>query len=307
MHHSVAEFRPRNRCPLCNSTELTDVLVLDGLRIARCNACEFMLSRDILAPEAIDQFYVDGYHDQRHMDGQRVNASINVELLRSLSLDPAGKSLLDVGSGFGFLLDKLRHRKASRLAGAELSRAQRAYSIDKLHLETFGQLDELSDQDQFDIITIFEVIEHIPEPLEFIQGVCKHLRKGGSLVVGTDNFTSDVVKVLGDRFPKWIPHEHVSFFTPSSLKSMLLRCDGLTFAAARSFTPWELLARKLAFQATSGRKGGKSYSYQSERDDHGGAGYRFFALRHAANRSWFKLTQRPDLSGEMMYIHMVKA
>jgi 2-polyprenyl-3-methyl-5-hydroxy-6-metoxy-1,4-benzoquinol methylase len=265
-----------------------------------------MFSRDVLAPEAIDQFYVDGYHDQRHMDGQRVNANINVELIRSLSIDLEGKSVLDVGSGYGFFLDKLRRSKAARLAGVELSRAQRTHSVDTLRLETFGQFHELSDEDQFDIITIFEVIEHIPEPLQFIQGVCRHLKKGGSLVVGTDNFTSEVVNVLAERFPKWIPHEHVSFFTPSSLKAMLLRCDGLTFNAARSFTPWELLLRKLVFQATSGRKGGKSYSYQAERSGHGNAGYRFFPLRLAANRSWFKLSQRADLNGEMMYIRMMK-
>jgi 2-polyprenyl-3-methyl-5-hydroxy-6-metoxy-1,4-benzoquinol methylase len=306
MHHSIAEFRPRERCPLCSGEDLSDFRVLDGLRIARCNACQFMFSRDVLAPEAIDQFYVDGYHDQRHMDGQRVNASINLELIRSLSFDLAGKSVLDVGSGYGFFLDKLRHSKASRLAGVELSRAQRTYSTDTLHLEIFGQLHELSDKDQFDIITIFEVIEHIPEPLQFIQAVCRHLKKGGSLVVGTDNFTSDVVNVLADGFPKWIPHEHVSFFTPSSLKAMLLQCDGLTFDAARSFTPWELLLRKLAFQATFGRKGGKSYSYQAERRGHDNAGYRFFPLRLAVNRSWFKLTRQANLNGEMMYIRMTK-
>lgn len=305
MHHSVAEFRPRDRCPLCNSADIGDYLTLDGLRIARCKGCEFMFSRDMLAPDAIDQFYVDGYHDRRHMDGQRVNAGINVELLRSLHLDVAGKSLLDVGSGYGFLLDKLRHGNATRLAGVELSRAQRTYSINELHLETFGQLDQLSSRDQFDIITIFEVIEHIPSPFEFIQAVCRYLKPGGSLVVGTDNFTSDVVTVLADRFPKWIPHEHVSFFTGDSLKAMLLRCDGLKVAAARSFTPWELLLRKLVFQATSGRKGGKSYSYRTERDTHGQSAYRLFQLRLAANRSWFKLAQRPDLRGEMMYVHMV--
>jgi 2-polyprenyl-3-methyl-5-hydroxy-6-metoxy-1,4-benzoquinol methylase len=307
MHHSIAEFRPRDRCPLCNASELADFLILDGLRIARCTLCDFMFSRDVLAPEAIDQFYVDGYNDQRHMDGQRVNASINVELLRSLQIDVAEKSLLDVGSGYGFFLDKLRWSKAARLAGVELSSAQRSYSDRVLRLQTFGQLEQLTGQDQFDIITAFEVIEHIPEPLQFIRAVCGHLKPGGSLVIGTDNFTSNVVTVMSESFPKWIPHEHVSFFSPGPLKTMLLRCNGLTFNAARSFTPWELLLQKLAFQATSGRKGGKSYCYQAERDVHSQAGYRLFQLRHAANRSWFKLTQRPDLNGEMMYIHMVKA
>jgi 2-polyprenyl-3-methyl-5-hydroxy-6-metoxy-1,4-benzoquinol methylase len=307
MDKAVAEFHARDRCPLCQSGNLDNHRVLDGFRIASCAACGFMFSRDTLAPGEIDQFYIDGYHDRRHMDGQRVNAGINVDLLRHFCSDLSGKSLLDVGSGYGFFLDKLRNSRARRIAGVELSQAQRKYSAGELGIETFGQLDDLSSSDQFDVITVFEVIEHIPTPYEFILELCDHLKVGGSLIVGTDNFVSDVVSVLGDRFPKWIPHEHVSFFTPNSLKAVLAKSGKLTFSAARSFTPWELLLRKLAFRATSGRKGGKSYSYQAESSTDNNRGYRFFALRLTANRLWFKLTHRPDLDGEMMYIHMIKS
>ena len=306
MDKAGATFRARNHCPMCNSDVLTDHLVLDGIRIANCLACRFMFARDALAATEIDQFYIDGYHDRRHMDGQRVNAKINVELLRSFCPDLAGKSLLDIGSGYGFLLDKLRTSPARRLAGIELSQAQRKYSIDELRLETHSRLEELDSNDQFDVITIFEVIEHIPEPSAFIQTACGHLKRGGSLIIGTDNFVSDVVTVLGERFPKWIPHEHVSFFTPTTLTEMLMASECLTFSGARSFTPWELLLRKLVFRATAGRKGGKSYSHQAERSTDGKLGYRLFGLRLAANGAWFKLTQRPTLDGEMMYVHMVR-
>ena len=307
MNIAATIFHSRHACPLCHSVQIGDFLRLDNIRIAKCATCDFMFARDILAPEAIDHFYVDGYHDQRHMNGQQVNAGISLELLRSLRIDLKGKSVLDVGSGYGFLLDKLRDNGARRTVGIELSRAQRSYATDKLRLEVLQQLDALSSTDRFDVITLFEVIEHIPAPYEFMQAICERLKPGGSLIVGTDNFTSDAVTVLGGGFPKWIPHEHVSFFTPDTLKAMLLRCDRLTFSAARSFTPWELLLRKLVFQATAGRKGAKTYSYQAESAADGDRGYRFFSLRLAANRSWFRLTNSSDPRGEMMYLHMVKA
>lgn len=306
MEASSATLRPRTCCPQCKSSGLSDYLTLDGIRIAKCTACGFMFSRDTLTAAEIDQFYIDGYHDRRHMDGQRVNASVNFELLQRFCPDLSAKSLLDIGSGYGFLLEKLRSNGAQRIAGVELSQAQRNYSVDELKLKVYGQLDELSGSDQFDVITLFEVIEHIPAPNEFIEQVCKHLKVGGSLIVGTDNFVSDVVTVLGEGFPKWIPHEHVSFFTPSTLRDALTASGKLTFSAARSFTPWELLLRKLVFQVTSGRKGGKRYSHRAERNSDDNRGFRFFALRLAANRSWFKLSERSDLDGEMMYIHMLK-
>jgi 2-polyprenyl-3-methyl-5-hydroxy-6-metoxy-1,4-benzoquinol methylase len=307
MNIAAARFSPRNQCPLCQSRKLNDHLVLDGIRTASCATCGFIFSRDTLSAVEIDQFYIDGYHDRRHMDGQRVNASINVELLRQFFPALSGKSLLDIGSGYGFFLDKIRNSGAQRITGIELSQAQRTYSTNELRLETFADIDDLYKSDKYDVITIFEVIEHIPAPGEFIQKVCEHLKVGGSLIVGTDNFVSHVVKVLGESFPKWIPHEHVSFFTSNSLRQMLEKSGQLTFAGARSFTPWELLARMQIFRATSGRKGGKSYSYQAERSTDSKRGYRFFALRLVANRLWFKLTHQPDLDGEMMYIHMIKS
>ena len=306
MNMAVAEFRPRNHCPLCESGDLKDRLVLDGIRTASCASCGFMFARDTLALSDIDQFYIDDYHNRRRMDGQRVNARVNVELLRHFCPDLSGKSLLDVGSGCGFFLDLLRNSGARRIAGIEPSQGQRAYSTGELQLETHGQIEELSSKDQFDVITIFEVIEHITTPYEFILKACEYLKVGGSLIVGTDNFACDVVNVLGERFPKWIPHEHVSYFTGVSLKQMLQKSGQLRFSGARSFTPWELLLRKLLFQATLGRKGGKSYSYQAERDVDGKRGYRFFPLRLAANHWWFRLTNKPDPNGEMMFVHMIK-
>jgi len=307
MNVITPKFQARNQCPLCRSGDLSDHLTLDGIRIASCRACRFTFSRDTLQFSEIDQFYIDGYHDRRHMDGQRVNATINVELLHHFCSDLSGRSLLDIGSGYGFLLDKARSSGAQRCAGVELSQVQRNYSTKELRLETHGQIDLLAADDQFDIVTAFEVIEHIPEPREFIEQACKHLKVGGSLIIGTDNFASDVVNVLGRQFPKWIPHEHVSFFTSTTLKGMLETSGTLRLAGVRSFTPWELLLRKWLFRLTSGRRGGKTYSYLAERKADSQSGYRYFTLRLVANRIWFKFAGQPSLDGEMMYIHMIKA
>ena len=304
MNVAARRFHTKDDCPLCHSNDLGDHLMLDGIRVAHCNACDFMFARETMQAVAIDQFYIDGYHDQRHMDGQRVNATININVLRRFCPQLSGRSLLDVGSGYGFLLDKARD--CASTAGVELSRAQYDYSTKTLGLKTYRNLDDLAAEDRFDIITLFEVIEHIPEPREFVLRICDHLKPGGSLIIGTDNFASNVVKVLGGQFPKWIPHEHVSFFTGTTLTRMLEQLGPLKLAAVRSFTPWELQARRLMFSATAGRKGGKTYSYETERNVDEAGGYRFFPLRIAINRIWFALASGSNLNGEMMYIHTIK-
>lgn len=305
--NTTSRFHDRNKCPLCTSDDLGDYLTLGNIRIAICRTCEFIFSRDIRLASEIDQFYIDGYHDQRHLDGQRVNATINIRILRLFCPNLVERSLLDIGSGYGFLLGKTCNYGITHAVGVELSNAQRAYSIEKLKIQTFNTIDDLAADAQFDIVTAFEVIEHIPEPRDFIQRASRQLKTGGSLIIGTDNFASRVVNTLGGQFPKWIPHEHVSHFTAETLKKMLEADGTLKYVDCLSFTPWELRLRQLVFQLTSGRKGGKFYNIQYEPNiADRSKGYRFFLFRLILNRIWFNLTTRKNLEGELMFIHMIK-
>jgi 2-polyprenyl-3-methyl-5-hydroxy-6-metoxy-1,4-benzoquinol methylase len=266
-----------------------------------------MFTRDVRSLEDIHQNYVARYGDRRHMDGQRVNATVNRQLLRQFVIELSGKSLLDVGSGYGLFLSEALEGGAQRVAGVEISDAERSYSTQQLQLETYSDFSQVRGDDQFDVVTLFEVIEHIAEPYEFIVSVARHVRSGGSLIIGTDNFDATVVKVLGDQFPKWIPHEHISLFTPNTLRSVVESVAGLRIVGLRSFTPWELLAREFVFRATKGTRGGKKFSLQAE-DAYGtGRRYKYFALRRALNSVWFRLTSQANLSGEMMFVHALKA
>ena len=265
-----------------------------------------MFTRDIRSSENLRQHYVDGYADQRQMDGQRVNATVNRQVLRQFRIGLSGKSLLDVGSGYGMFLSDASKSGAHRVVGVELSKVERSFSANVLGLESHDDLHKLSEGDQFDIVTLFEVIEHISDPHEFLASATKRLKPGGSLIIGTDNFTCDVVRCLGDQFPKWIPHEHISLFNPGTLRTVIERVQGLHIVGLRSFTPWELRARQMVFKATGGRRGGRRFNLQAEETAGASRQYRHFALRRACNSIWFNLTSRQDLSGEMMFVHALK-
>jgi 2-polyprenyl-3-methyl-5-hydroxy-6-metoxy-1,4-benzoquinol methylase len=299
-------FVPRNQCPVCRSSDLVDHLVLDGIRTAICAECGFMFTRDLRTSAEIQEQYVRGYNDRRQLDGQRVNARVNLNLLRRFIGDLSDKLILDIGSGYGAFLQQAKDAGACGVVGVELSEGERAYSINKLKIRTYMNMHDIPNEEKFDIITLFEVIEHIAEPFEFLSAACERLTVGGSLIVGTDNFSSDVVKLLGDKFPKWIPHEHISLFTGETLSSVVQKIHGLKITNRRSFTSWELLLRQVMFKATAGRRGGKSFSLQAEQSAELGKPFRFFAARLALNSLWFDLMSRRNLHGEMMYIHAIK-
>ena len=70
-------------------------------------------------------------------------------------------------------------------------------------------------------MTAFEVIEHTLNPVEFIREMTQYVKPGGRLLIMTDNFCSRRAQSLGAGFPKWIPHVHISHFSPVTLKSAI--------------------------------------------------------------------------------------
>jgi 2-polyprenyl-3-methyl-5-hydroxy-6-metoxy-1,4-benzoquinol methylase len=250
--------------------------------------------------------YQDGYDNVRHLHGQSVNASVNVHVLERLAPGLRNKSLLDVGSGYGLLLQSASRQYGMRAAGVELSLAERSYAQEKLGVKTYEDLSALPENERFDVVTAFEVIEHVRDPVSFVKALLERVNTGGHLIIATDNFESAVVRRLGAGFPKWIPHEHISYFSPKSLGSLLNRFPELKIVNTCSFTPWELQLRSVLERISFGRLGCSSYRFDGFASELPDKGYRLFRTRLALNSVWSRLTTRKELDGEMMFICAMK-
>lgn len=300
----VSELRDhgvRGVCPLCGSDRTGDPLRLDVFTNLRCADCGFRYVREVLPDDRLDAFYRAGYGNERMRLGQIVNAGVNLWLFRDLLGTAARGRLIDVGTGYGFFPDAARRTLGLEVAGVELSAAEATYARDRLGLAIAPSLDAVGPGERFDIVTAFEVIEHVPEPAAFAAALAAMVRPGGYLLLATDNFESPAARALGAGFPKWIPHQHVSCFAPASLRRLIAGLDGFEVVGERSYTPWELQARRLAIALSGGRIGRFEYRYGPalERDDSGT--YRLPRLRRHANRLWARLTARRGLGGAMMY------
>ncbi len=299
-------FNPRKACPLCGGPDSRDQFVLDCFSVVRCTSCDFLYVSNVLSASAITNMYQNGYDNVRHLQGQSVNASVNVHVLSRLIPGIRNKSLLDVGSGYGLLLQAAARCYGMRTAGVELSRAERDYAREKLGVMTYEDMLALPEHQRFDVVTAFEVIEHVREPVSFVKALLERVDVGGHLIIATDNFESEVVKRLSTGFPKWIPHEHICYFSPGTLESLFGRFPGLKIVNTCSFTPWELQLRSILEQITLGKAGRSSYRFNSFAADSPGKGYRLFRTRLTLNSIWSRLTMRKSLGGEMMFICAMK-
>lgn len=292
-----SKLQERKSCPLCGSADRALRFNLDGFRIVRCDECTFQYVLDVAAAEDNEAYYEDGYAGERHLQGQQVNASINIEMLRKLG-DLKGKRMLDVGSGFGFLAATARDELGLHVEGVELSKHERDYAEDTLSVTTHASLDALPSDAKFDVISLFEVIEHVLEPKQFMQLLAERLAPGGLLMVGTDNFDAASVQAMDEGFPKWIPNQHISLFNPATLPKV---ASGMEVTTRQSYTPWEYWARVAVIRATGGRKGKKHFTLADELATEDSRGFKFFPLRKSLNATYARMARSNSLDGAMMY------
>lgn len=144
--------------------------------------------------------------------------------------------LLDVGCATGIFLDGMR-RLGWQVEGVELMSAAANYAQQRFGLPVFcGQLEEAHFSDQsFDVVTLWDVLEHVHEPRPLLAEIARLLRPRGLLVLSLPNPDSLEARLLGRYWLGWDLPRHLNLFRPQFLTAHLAKV-GLRVEKMRSFT-----------------------------------------------------------------------
>ncbi len=232
----ITDWELLSCCLICGSEKI-DVADAE-YNISHCNACGFTFDnpRPTLGSIVAHYSRPGKYHSWLAHESAR--ESLWRRRLKKLLKWANHGDLLDVGAGIGQFLD-LARPFFSQVAGTEVSQSAVDTAKEKYNLDLArGTIDECGlPGDNFDLITLFHVLEHVPDPRRTIEFCRDLLRPGGTLVVCVPNdvlaWTSKI-KVLGKRlglgpFQKFSPkfglprvftsnEIHLSHFTPAVLK-----------------------------------------------------------------------------------------
>jgi SAM-dependent methyltransferase len=231
-------------CPLCGSTAPAPLFTKDGFHMVRCGGCSLVYVGE--DPATIDfgalygEAYYTGGSDAVFADyvgqeaARRAHARRKLALLRHLPPRiPRSGRLLDVGCAAGFFLSEARTHYD--VQGVELSAWSSDYARDRLGLPVVtGTLhDARLPAEHFDVVTLWDVIEHVPDPVPLLAEAARVLKPGGRLVLTTGDWGSAYAQARGADWHLMTPPWHLSMFSRATL-AQAAQHAGLRVVAWRS-------------------------------------------------------------------------
>lgn len=217
----------------------------------QCRQCRFLFVSPYATSGIYDEAYYQGKgpdpfvsYEAEYRDYRATDRLIEMEDLKRVATEVLSKGRrkldlvrwLDLGCGSGSLLKYLRDERTLDLPGGKVpiqlsgqdvgAWADRLREFDQFEIFDLATLQALPDA-SFDVISMIEVLEHIPEPQEAISLAARLLRPGGLLLLTTGNLQSIAARRQGLRYDYCVPEIHISLFNPQCL-SLLYRACGLT-------------------------------------------------------------------------------
>lgn len=229
-------------CCLCGSTEYN--IISEKLRydkpgtVVLCPHCGLARLLGIAAQvEKLNDFYAGQYAQEYHPGVKKdldslFKSFLPVQAQRLEKISPFLKSsdrVLEVGSSTGYFLYSLRARVAE-IQGLELNKQEARYATEIRGVPTLDLPLENSNlpHNYYDHICIFQVLEHAPNPMVFLENLRPFLRTGGKIHIEVPNLLDPLVAFydVADYRNFYYQEPHLYYFTPEVLAKI---CEAASY------------------------------------------------------------------------------
>ncbi|TAJ08556.1 MAG: class I SAM-dependent methyltransferase [Nitrospirae bacterium] len=218
------------RCPLCDEGGSRPKFTKDGFSIVECPVCRLLYVNPRPPRTWLDAWYRHEYFSfsqedtagMQHVQHGAIKTATARSRLQLFDAPLSNGRLVDIGCGGGFFV------RAATAGGWDAVGLEPSVKAARCAAQTqrirviAGRLEEAPfAAGRFDVITMFDVLEHVATPRTVLAEARRLLAPGGRLVIETPNMAGWMPRLMGKRHPWVRPPEHLTYFTPLTLRRLL--------------------------------------------------------------------------------------
>jgi 2-polyprenyl-3-methyl-5-hydroxy-6-metoxy-1,4-benzoquinol methylase len=220
----LEEYIVIESCPLCSSIDCRISFRKGKFTGKECTSCGLIYITPRL--KEINSIYTDdktSSPSEYYRYAQQTDLKVFKRRVKSLEKYTEKDSIIDIGCSTGNFLEAARSEGWQKFHGIEPNEKAAIECRKKGFEVTNAFLDESilgADNRRFSAAYLGDVIEHVPDPVRFINLASDFLEPGGVLLIVTPNIGSVIAKLLQIK-----PLEHILYFNKKSLEYLLRKCN----------------------------------------------------------------------------------
>jgi 2-polyprenyl-3-methyl-5-hydroxy-6-metoxy-1,4-benzoquinol methylase len=211
-------------CPICKTTDVRFYCRKDSADYHDCATCGLIYQSPI-PTRASMVAYADAEYEagayREYVAARTMKIRHFEDRMGQLQSRVARGRLLDVGCSCGYFME-VAAAQGFEVRGVEFSRSAIAAASPHIRERiVHGSLEDLPADERFDLISAFDLIEHVPDPAAFLAQCRQRLAPDGMVVLSTPDTDHFLRPLMRSRWPMLQPMQHLHLFSARALKQTL--------------------------------------------------------------------------------------
>jgi 2-polyprenyl-3-methyl-5-hydroxy-6-metoxy-1,4-benzoquinol methylase len=225
-------------CQICSEQSFKKVFELkdyflskEDFNIVKCENCGFLFTNPQPHPENLGDYYKSEEYVS-HSNSKKGFVNSAYHIVRNYTLNKKFKmvksimskgSILDIGCATGEFLNVFKLDKWTTL-GIEPDKDAKKFAVENynLNIENENYLENI-DENSFDIITMWHVLEHVPNLNKRLETLNKILKDDGNLIIAVPNYKSYDADYYGKFWAAYDVPRHLFHFSKSTMEKLLIK------------------------------------------------------------------------------------